>query len=312
MDLGSRFGVSDVEALFSRYPTLSSVPAREALLRAVAVSPAIKGGNNPVNVATVAWIARHDPDSALSALANQVWSLSKCEQPKPDGAELLQTFAPYLASDLAWVRAATAAAMVDVTTSGSADALLVALFGLFSDEDASLNAKLGVAVALGAVSVRLDASQVLRAVAWILMTALARVPGYDEDENDRAKVLAAFTTAGAGVIAQAGGQCMDQLWALLEESNQRFQREELDAPTDKLAEDKKAAQLSCIIFIASLASHMKPRRPALVVDRVVVAGLPFSVDRVDAAVDCPAFGSSDGHDSRGAGPGLCHALAQDS
>ncbi len=102
----------------------------------------------------------------------------------------------------------------------------------------------------------MDPSQVLRAVNWVLLSALPQ-----KVDNDAAR--AAFTNAGASLIAQAGGQCMDQLWALLDETNQRLQHEEAEATTDKEAEEKKVLQLSCIIFIASLSSHMKPDDPRL-------------------------------------------------
>ncbi len=256
-DLGSRFSVSDVCALFVRYPSVSLTAGRDALLKAIAGSPPIRNGTNPEAVRTVAWVARHDPEASLAAIAGQIWTGSGLQEPSSaDAAALVDLFVPFLSSDVPWVRVAAAAAMVDVVGRDAVDGVLTAVFALFASESVKESGLLGVAAALTAVAVRLDPQQVLRVINWILGYALV-----EQVSNEPIRV--ALTNVGASVIAQAGAQCMDQLWQVLDEANQRFLHEEMEAATDKEAEEKKALQLSCIIFIASLSSHMKTDDPRL-------------------------------------------------
>ncbi len=261
VDLGERFLTSDVAVLYARYPTLQFGIAREALLRCVAASPVMKPGperSPPASSIMVGWISRHDPETHLATLASQIWSASGQASPSADQpSSLLGLFLPFLSSELSWVRSSASAALVDLATRENLDGLLSAVFARFvvDDEDTSVplshEGHLGLAVVLSSLSVRMDPAQVLRTVNWIISSALVETVESDE-------LRGAFTSAGAGVIAQAGGQCMDPLWALLNETNQRLQHEELESKTDKEADEKKALQLCCIIFIASLASHMQP------------------------------------------------------
>jgi HEAT repeat protein len=244
--MGAKFSELDLAKLLQRYTETPTVPCRRALLKTVEATPVVCDGNAPTSVAPLLWLTRFDPDGSLAVLAANNWTLSNCA---PIPAEnLLKVYESVVSSPDVWVRDAVGNAIAEIVSVGkpqTVDPLLADTFELYSGSSME---RMGAAAVLAATGFQLNTPQLLQVMKWLL-----EVPLTSEIEEARS----VFTACGATVVARAGSQAMDELWELLSETTKRLQEEEENATSKSMVEEKKRVQLSCVIFIASLASHMK-------------------------------------------------------